>query len=344
MSTAIQKVELPQPPARAGRALIVSEALTQESEQRKLLGDYVRAHMIEGTDYGVVPGTANKTLLKPGAEKLTQLYRCVPRFVIEDKTENWDTGLFYYRFSCQIVTQADDAVVAEGVGSCSTFESRYRWRNANRVCPACGKEAIIKGKAEFGGGWVCFKKKDGCGAKFGDDDAAITEQKTGRVQNPDLHDQVNTVLKMAKKRALVDAAIALARCSDIFTQDMDDAASSHEPEPAHEAARPPQNRGPSPAEQLAARVKAAKGRDEFRPLVDEIRDRWNEFTDAEQDRLNAVVAEGKAALNAKPAPKPKTAPAGAQPPLTAAELARAAEEEARGALFDNDPPPGVPHP
>jgi hypothetical protein len=33
---------------------------------------------------------------------------------------------------------------------------------------------------------------------------------------------VNTILKMAKKRALVDGAIALARCSDIFTQDIED--------------------------------------------------------------------------------------------------------------------------
>jgi hypothetical protein len=226
----------PMTPARMGRALIVADALQQEADQRKLLGEYVRHHMAEGTDYGVVPGTKNKTLLKPGAEKLTQLFRCVPRFVIEEKLENWDTGLFYYRFSCQVVSQADDAVVAEGVGSCSTYESRYRWRAAGRVCPECGKEAIIKGKAEFGGGWLCFKKKDGCGAKFDDHDPAITDQPTGRVQNPDLLDSVNTVLKMAKKRALVDAAIALARCSDIFTQDIDDEIDA--PEAARPAPRP----------------------------------------------------------------------------------------------------------
>ena len=32
----------------------------------------------------------------------------------------------------------------------------------------------------------------------------------------------NTVLKMAKKRALVDAALAIGRLSDLFTQDIDD--------------------------------------------------------------------------------------------------------------------------
>jgi hypothetical protein len=34
-------------------------------------------------------------------------------------------------------------------------------------CPSCGVVgAIIKGKPEYGGGWLCFGKKGGCGAKF----------------------------------------------------------------------------------------------------------------------------------------------------------------------------------
>ena len=36
-------------------------------------------------------------------------------------------------------------------------------------CPSCGKKgAIIKGKEEYGGGYLCYKKKGGCGAKFKD--------------------------------------------------------------------------------------------------------------------------------------------------------------------------------
>jgi len=238
VSTALAKAEKAErngaelaPAAPSRGAVIVADALRQESEQRHLLGQYVAHHMVEGTDYGVIPGTKNRTLLKPGAEKLTQLFRTIPRYTVEDKVEDWQTGLFSYRFRCQIVTQADETVVAEGVGSCSTYESRYRWRNADRTCPNCGKPTIIKGKAEYGGGWLCFAKKGGCGAKFGDDDEAIVGQPTGRVQNPDLIDCVNTVLKMAKKRALVDAAIALARCSDVFTQDAEDFAADH-PAPA----------------------------------------------------------------------------------------------------------------
>lgn len=37
-----------------------------------------------------------------------------------------------------------------------------------RPCPSCGQKAIIRGKAEYGGGFVCWKKMGGCGAKFDD--------------------------------------------------------------------------------------------------------------------------------------------------------------------------------
>jgi len=304
MSTAVAKAERTadlapvHTPSRG--ATIVADALVQETEQRKLLGQYVAHHMVEGVDYGVIPGTKNKTLLKPGAEKLTQLFRCIPRFTTEDKVENWETGLFYYRFRCQIVTQADDAVVAEGVGSCSTYESRYRWREAGRRCPECGKEAIIRGKKEYGGGWLCFGKKGGCGAKFGDDDAGITGQQTGRVQNPDLIDSVNTVLKMAKKRALVDAAIALARCSDIFTQDLDDAA---EPEPAPPVRQLPAKDMPTLREIHAEAVRGAATADALKAAVGRINAdvEAKRLGKADTDYLTPLVLARKAEL-AQPTP------------------------------------------
>ncbi|WP_020472465.1 hypothetical protein [Zavarzinella formosa] len=221
------------------RPLIIEAVLDEESDQRRLLGQYISRHMVEGTDYGVIPGTERKnadgslaetpkTLFKPGAEKLTTLYRCIPRFVVEDKIEDWKTGLFYYRLSCQIITQADGVVVAEGVGSCSTYESRYRWRKADRKCPQCGVPAIKKSKfpprnkPNEAPGWYCFDKAGGCGENFAANDSSIVNQPIGRSENPDILDCVNTVLKMAKKRSHVDATITLARCSDIFTQDVED--------------------------------------------------------------------------------------------------------------------------
>jgi hypothetical protein len=214
------------------RPLILAEVLTVEAQQRQLLGQYVKHHMIDGSDYGTIPGTNKPTLLKAGAEKLVDLFRCTPVYEIVERIEDWDKPLFHYLFRVRIESRESGVVVAEGYGSANSRESRYRWRNGERKCPSCGKPAIIRGKAEYGGGWICFKKKDGCNAKFRDGDQVIESQQVGRVENPDICDQANTILKMAKKRALVDASIALARCSDLFTQDIEDTGGSDEYTPA----------------------------------------------------------------------------------------------------------------
>jgi hypothetical protein len=59
-----------------------------------------------------------------------------------------------------------------------------------------------------------------------------------QVTNPDVFDQVNTILKMAKKRALVDAALSAGRLSDLFTQDLEDF-TEHDQSEAPAPATPP---------------------------------------------------------------------------------------------------------
>ena len=54
----------------------------------------------------------------------------------------------------------------------------------------------------------------------------------GRVENEDIADLWNTVLKMAKKRAFVDAVRSTTAASDIFTQDIEEA--PMQPQPTHE--------------------------------------------------------------------------------------------------------------
>lgn len=215
---------------------------------------FVQQVMRDGTDYGIVPGTVGKpTLFKPGAEKLCTLFGlAVEPPVLVERTEDW-TGKdhggepFFYYLVRQDLTRGG-VIVASQMGSCSSWESKYRYRNANRKCPHCGKEAIIKGKQEYGGGWVCFKRKDGCGATFADNAESITSQVAGRVKNADAADQVNTVLKMALKRALIAAALIATNASEFFTQDLDDLAPEPEPhpEPPARPARQPQKERAAP--------------------------------------------------------------------------------------------------
>lgn len=183
--------------------------------------EFVSGYMEEGIDgdFGVIPGTKKKTLLKPGADKLCELYGLYDEYEVISSVEDWDRGLFDYTLRCVLKSRRDDSLVGTGLGSCSSFESKYRWRDQKRKCPKCQAELIIKGKDEYGGGWLCWKKQGGCGATFKDGDKAIEGQVIGRIENPDIVDTKNTVLKMAKKRAKIDAVIGATRSSGIFTQD-----------------------------------------------------------------------------------------------------------------------------
>jgi hypothetical protein len=183
----------------------------------------VHSNLVKDLDYGVIPGTGNKpTLLKPGAEKIAKLLGLSDQYIILDRQEDWNKPFFRYLVKCQLISVRSQVIVSEGLGECNSMESKYRYRDAKRKCPNCGVEAIIKGKAEYGGGWLCYKAKGGCGAKFINDDPKIIDQDAGKIDNDDIYSQVNTLVKMAKKRALVDASLSAGRLSNVFTQDVED--------------------------------------------------------------------------------------------------------------------------
>lgn len=188
--------------------------------QVNLIQQVMREVMHKDEHYGVIPGTGTKpTLLKAGAEKLCLTFRLDPQYEIEQKQDGKHLTVMS---KCTLWHIPSGQRYGSGMGSCSTLESKYAYRTSKRKCPACGAEAIIKGKEEYGGGWLCFKKQGGCGAKFRDDAEEITSQPAGRVPNEDVADQYNTVLKMANKRSLVAAVLNATAASDIFTQDIED--------------------------------------------------------------------------------------------------------------------------
>ena len=201
-------------------ALAIPERSVEELiAQVKKIQEVQQAVMKEGEHYGVIPGTNKPTLLKPGAEKLAFVFRLDPQY---DSVDHYDGAHLTVKSKCTLWHIGSGLRMGSGEGSCSTKETKYAFRHAARKCPTCGKEAIIKGKEEYGGGWLCFKKKDGCGAKFKDGDGKIETQEAGQVANENLADVYNTVLKMSNKRALVAAVLNVTAASDIFTQDLED--------------------------------------------------------------------------------------------------------------------------
>lgn len=188
--------------------------------------DLMKSLMHEGEHYGKIPGTDKPTLLKAGAEKLNFTFRLTPEFAIT--RADLPAGHREYEIVCTLRHMASGAVVAQGVGSCSTMESKYRYRKEYAESeagpiPAGYWDLPKEGKARekllsdtYGAGRYRAKKVDGSWRVL------KIEGDGGRIENPDIADVYNTVLKMAKKRALVDATITACAASDIFTQDVED--------------------------------------------------------------------------------------------------------------------------
>lgn len=229
----------------------------QGAKQRyDLFKQFVGSVLEKDRDYGEVPGTQKPTLLKPGAEKLGAFFGLRPLFIIQESVNDWtgkDHGnepFFFREYKCQLFKNGE--LVGEGVGSCNSWEKkyRYRWMNEAEIPSYVDKSALLFqdgtifefefaiDKAETTGRygkpvyyWQEFKHKIAIGE-------AVRTSKLTRggkelygweiggklyaVPNRDVADQVNTIDKMAQKRAFVAAILIATNASDYFTQDMED--------------------------------------------------------------------------------------------------------------------------
>lgn len=228
-----------------------TKRIEREKAMRKILKDYVKSELRKGYHFDDNIGgqkLAKPMLLQEGARAIAAIFGL---FFGEPKTveDRLDGDHFRVRAHIALFNQAG-VQITSGDGICSSRETKYAYRKSERECPECGAASIIKGKAEYGGGFVCFAKKGGCGAKFAEDDQRIGEQRIGRVDNPDLADVENTVLKMAIKRAKVAAVCDLPTVSEIFAPE-GDADTSGSPAPAKgngrtTASAAPQQPSPAP--------------------------------------------------------------------------------------------------
>ena len=120
--------------------------------------------LIAGEDYGVFPGVSKPTLLKPGAERLCEIYGLKVESEVLSHLQNPERRFFSITVKVKLL-DGEGVLTAEGLGSCNSRES-----------------------------WL-------------------------RGQDPFLAE--NTVLKIAKKRALIDGVLSAVRGSFLFTQDVE---------------------------------------------------------------------------------------------------------------------------
>lgn len=185
----------------------------------------MKAIMKEGEHYGKIPGCGDKpSLLKPGAEKLGFMFRLAPKF----ERESIDLGGGHREIviRCELTHIASGIIMGEGVGSCSTMEGKYRFRTGPKEftgCPVPSEYWDLR-KSDPEGALALI---GGHGFSTGKNDGKWEIVRAGeRVEHDNPADHYNTILKMAKKRAHVDAILTVTAASDIFTQDLEDLAAN----------------------------------------------------------------------------------------------------------------------
>ena len=181
---------------------VTPQALEKSMAKIKQFQQIIKNSLIEGVDYGTIPGCGSKpTLLNPGAQKTLRTFNLRPFFDVLSEIEDFEKGLFFYKIKSRIFY--GDEEIAQGIGSCNSWEDkyRYRWVFESDIPSNLKKENLVS-KTRI--------SKNG------------KPYKVYKVPNDDMATQVNTILKMAKKRALVDVSLFIASLSDIFTQDIED--------------------------------------------------------------------------------------------------------------------------
>lgn len=186
---------------------------------------FMQHSLRDGLDYGKIPGCGDKPILfKPGAEKIATLFGLRESLERIEAIQDWtgkDFGepFFHFEYKCTLKNR-EGQVIAECYGSCNSWEEKYRYRTAERVCPNCGAAAIKRSQYEDrktgDKGWYCHSKSGGCNAKFHSTDPQITSQQQGKVPNERIFDQVNTINKMSQKRSFVGSVILAANASNFF--------------------------------------------------------------------------------------------------------------------------------
>jgi hypothetical protein len=211
--------------------------------------------MRDTVHFGIIPGTDKPTLLKPGAELLCRTFGLYadyePMTQIEDFGGEGKEPLFYYRYKCVLHRIEDGAIVATGIGSCNSRESKYgyRWLPEHEIPAHLDKSKLQRRvdsidefdfavtKAETTGK---YGKPAEYWQEFQDAIADRTAQEiqkqtkkgmskawrittiTFQVPNPEIASQVNTIDKMAQKRSLIAATLNGTAASEFFTQDVED--------------------------------------------------------------------------------------------------------------------------
>lgn len=181
-------------------AMQIRETVATIKARVQMVQNVMKDIMKKDVHYGTIPGTPKPTLYKPGAEVIALAFQFAPRYLVDDLST---VDLVHYRVTCEIYSREAGCFVGSGQGEASSDEEKYRWRKAVNA-------------AEFEA-----TPEDRKRVKFGHNGKTNQDYTINQVRIEPA-DIANTVLKMAEKRAFIDAIRTTTACSDMFSQDIED--------------------------------------------------------------------------------------------------------------------------
>jgi hypothetical protein len=161
---------------------------------------------MDGADYGTIPGTKNRCLFQPGAEKLALFFGLTVTTYCEKREEDWTGGFFRYTFKATASYKGQ--VIREVTRTCHTREKKYAWIWVTRTAPdkATQQEMIEAQTARWGSAWENRKK------------VTVWQE---RKPNPDPFSLQFVVEAMAQKRAKVAVVKEALAATGYFATEVD---------------------------------------------------------------------------------------------------------------------------
>lgn len=107
---------------------ITKSDLDNAHDRRKLLKEFIQNQMVDGVDFGIIPGCPKPTLFKPGAEKLAQLFGLGVRISMKDKEIDLHSNFAMFSYTMETYHLRTGTVISQCEGSCNSHEIKYRTR------------------------------------------------------------------------------------------------------------------------------------------------------------------------------------------------------------------------
>lgn len=168
-----------------------ASTMTTRSENLKVFKEFLKQDLVDGVDFGQIPGTDKPCLLKPGFEKIQFYLGLTPQYKLIHREYEPNKNILSKEYN----TKTKKYEVSE------TIRNYYSWE------------------------WACelysngVKVAEGVGCANSEEKKYTKQYATGKATSDTL---ANTIMKIAKKRAFGDAILNIGGISDMYLVDLED--------------------------------------------------------------------------------------------------------------------------